>query len=82
MGVWVPDGAGGYLVLSEPWPAMLRTLWGRLRAPWDDDADLERGDVPGWVLITVMTLTLGFGLFKIAGPELNSMLRSALNSVQ
>ena len=24
----VPHGAGGYLVLSEPWPAMLRTLWG------------------------------------------------------
>jgi acetyl-CoA synthetase len=24
----VPDGAGGYLVLTEPWPAMLRTLWG------------------------------------------------------
>ena len=24
----VPDGNGGYLVLREPWPAMLRTLWG------------------------------------------------------
>ncbi|MCD4532732.1 acetate--CoA ligase [Nocardioides sp. cx-169] len=24
----VPDGAGGYLVVKEPWPAMLRTLWG------------------------------------------------------
>ncbi|MEW1912616.1 acetate--CoA ligase [Kitasatospora sp. NPDC085895] len=24
----VPDGAGGYLVLTEPWPAMLRTVWG------------------------------------------------------
>ncbi|MGN0063919.1 MAG: acetate--CoA ligase [Nocardioides sp.] len=24
----VPDGTGGYLVLREPWPAMLRTLWG------------------------------------------------------
>jgi acetyl-CoA synthetase len=27
----VPDGSGGYLVLTEPWPSMLRTLWG------DDD---------------------------------------------
>jgi acetyl-CoA synthetase len=27
----VPNGSGGYLVLTEPWPAMLRTLWG------DDD---------------------------------------------
>lgn len=27
----VPAGHGGYLVMREPWPAMLRTLWG------DDD---------------------------------------------
>ena len=24
----VPDGSGGFLVVKEPWPAMLRTLWG------------------------------------------------------
>ncbi|WP_133786774.1 acetate--CoA ligase [Kribbella sp. VKM Ac-2571] len=24
----VPDGSGGYLVITKPWPAMLRTLWG------------------------------------------------------
>ncbi len=30
-GAPVPDGGGGYLVLTEPWPAMLRTIWG------DDD---------------------------------------------
>jgi acetyl-CoA synthetase len=24
----VPNGAGGYLVLTEPWPAMLRGIWG------------------------------------------------------
>ncbi len=24
----VPDGSGGYLVLTEPWPSMLRTIWG------------------------------------------------------
>ena len=28
LGQSVPDGGGGYLVLSEPWPAMLRTIWG------------------------------------------------------
>jgi acetyl-CoA synthetase len=27
-GTEVPNGSGGYLVLTEPWPAMLRTLWG------------------------------------------------------
>ncbi|HEX5568087.1 MAG TPA: acetate--CoA ligase [Streptomyces sp.] len=24
----VPNGSGGYLVITEPWPAMLRTVWG------------------------------------------------------
>jgi acetyl-CoA synthetase len=24
----VPDGSGGYLVLTAPWPSMLRTIWG------------------------------------------------------
>jgi acetyl-CoA synthetase len=24
----VPDGSGGYLVLTEPWPSMLRGIWG------------------------------------------------------
>jgi acetyl-CoA synthetase len=24
----VPNGAGGYLVLTEPWPGMLRGIWG------------------------------------------------------
>jgi acetyl-CoA synthetase len=27
-GASVPPGGGGYLVLREPWPAMLRTIWG------------------------------------------------------
>jgi acetyl-CoA synthetase len=28
VGESVPNGSGGYLVLTRPWPAMLRTLWG------------------------------------------------------
>jgi acetyl-CoA synthetase len=27
-GASVPDGGGGYLVLRDPWPSMLRTIWG------------------------------------------------------
>ncbi|MBX6722728.1 MAG: acetate--CoA ligase, partial [Dactylosporangium sp.] len=27
-GLSVPNGGGGYLVIREPWPAMLRTIWG------------------------------------------------------
>ncbi len=41
----------------------------------------ERGDVPGWVLITVMTAGLVAGLWAVAGSQLGSMLRAALASV-
>jgi len=41
----------------------------------------DRGDVPGWVLITVMTAGLVVGLWSIAGPQLKSVLNNALHSV-
>ena len=41
----------------------------------------ERGDVPGWVLITVMTAGLVAILYKIAGNQLADLLRSALHKV-
>lgn len=53
-------------------------LWLALTAPPPRD---ERGDVPGWVLVTVMTAGLVGALWKLAGPQLDSMLSSALDSV-
>jgi hypothetical protein len=44
--------------------------------------DTERGDVPGWVLITVMTAGLVAALWAVAGPQLQQMLRDALSSVK
>lgn len=41
----------------------------------------EHGDVPGWVLITVMTAGLVAGIWAIAGNQLGAMLRAALSSV-
>lgn len=41
----------------------------------------ERGDVPGWVLITVMTAALVGALWQIAGDRLSSMLTAALDNV-
>ena len=41
----------------------------------------ERGDVPGWVLITVMSAGLVAGLWAVAGDQLEQMLRAALSSV-
>ncbi len=45
------------------------------------DRTSERGDVPGWVMVTVMTAGLVAALWALAGPELERMLRDALRSV-
>lgn len=41
----------------------------------------QRGDVPGWVLITVMTAGLVTVIWAVARDELQQLLRDALNSV-
>lgn len=41
----------------------------------------ERGDVPGWVMITVMTAALVAAILTFAQAELVSMVKAALNRV-
>jgi Tfp pilus assembly protein PilX len=41
----------------------------------------ERGDVPGWVLITVMTAGLVVAIWALAAEQLKAMLERALDSV-
>ncbi len=41
----------------------------------------ERGDVPGWVLVTLMTAGLVIALWAIAGPALQSVFESAIAQV-
>jgi hypothetical protein len=41
----------------------------------------DRGDVPGWVLITVMTAGLVVAVWSVADGQLRSVLTSALRSV-
>lgn len=43
--------------------------------------DRERGDVPGWVLITLMTAGIVTVLWRFAGPRLLEILTTAINSV-
>ncbi len=45
-----------------------------------EDRD-DRGDVPGWVLITVMTAALVVVIWGVAESELSRLLRQALGSV-
>lgn len=48
----------------------------RLRARLDD-----RGDVPGWVLVTIMTAGLVTAIWLIADDQLTAILERALGSV-
>lgn len=47
---------------------------GRLR-------DEERGDVPGWVLVTLMTAGLVIVLWTVAGPALTGVFEQAIARV-
>lgn len=49
-------------------------------APLDDDAP-DRGDVPGWVLVTMMTAGLVVLLWGVAGPALIALFNQAIASV-
>ena len=41
----------------------------------------DRGDVPGWVLITLMTAGLVTAIWAIAGPQLTSLFENAIKGV-
>jgi hypothetical protein len=41
----------------------------------------ERGDVPGWVLVVLMTTGLVTGIWTLAAPRFDSILRNSLDSM-
>jgi len=56
--------------------AALATLGSRLR-----DDDRERGDVPGWVMITVMTAALVLAILIPFREAIVTAVQNALDSV-
>jgi len=42
----------------------------------------DRGDVPGWVLVTIMTAGLVAAIWGLAEDQLKQMLADALNQVK
>lgn len=58
-------------------PRLISTLRDRGRAFEADD----RGDVPGWVLITLMTAGLVVVIWALAGPALASLFEQAISRV-
>jgi len=61
---------------------MTRPHAGSDTAPAPDvDLDDDRGDVPGWVLITLMTAGLVIILWGVAGPLLQNVFTQAIDRV-
>ncbi|MGJ0384577.1 hypothetical protein [Paenarthrobacter sp. YJN-D] len=67
--------------------APVRTVSGRalltdfvLRAAPQPE-EQERGDVPGWVMITLMSAVLVAGLLALATPALNDLFTQAMSKV-
>lgn len=52
--------------------------WKRLRRPTLGD---DTGDVPGWVLITLMTAGLVVLIWSLAGPALQQVFQQAIERV-
>lgn len=53
----------------------------RALTAWGDIRDDERGDVPGWVLITLMTAGLVVLIWALAGPALAGLFEQAIARV-
>lgn len=53
----------------------------RLRS-WGSHLDEpERGDVPGWVMITLMTAGLVVLIWAVAGPALQNVFETAISRI-
>lgn len=53
----------------------------RLRGTAGEIIDDEQGDVPGWVLITLMTAGLVVVIWALAGPALADLFQQAIERV-
>ena len=60
---------------------MIGSMRRRLRTAWGALAADERGDVPGWVLITLMTAGLVVVIWALAGPALAGLFEQAISRV-
>lgn len=54
----------------------------RARAALRRFHDDEAGDVPGWVLVTLMTAGLVVAIWALAGPALEELFTQAIEQVQ
>jgi len=60
----------------------LKAIFSQIRKYFDSKILLdERGDVPGWVLVVLMTTGLVTAIWTIAAPRLTAILRNSLDAM-
>ncbi len=60
---------------------LLSRLHSRLHSSLHSPQERERGDVPGWVMITLMTAVIVVLIWGIASSSLQNLLSSAFSKV-
>jgi hypothetical protein len=75
-GFRVKRGSRPFLWLAVGLLSLTRRLARRVSA-----GPRDRGDVPGWVLVTIMTAGLVVALWAIAGKRLGELFSNALDQV-
>ena len=67
--------------MNTPRPHRARFATCLSHAPAKKLLDDESGDVPGWVLVTLMTAGLVVLIWAVAGPALSALFEQAIQRV-
>jgi hypothetical protein len=70
--------AGSFALVGRCGWAALEAALARNSNPEDHR---DRGDVPGWVMITLMSAVLVAALLALAGPALEGLFNQAMDTV-
>jgi len=68
---------------GDGWPRLAASIMTRIRLfhRHFPKSERDRGDVPGWVLVTLMTAGLVVALWGAAGPRLVQIFNDAVDNV-
>ena len=71
------------MTINSIWTTLLtKKIFKRIILKWRKALVSEsRGDVPGWVLVVLMTTALVTGIWSIAAPKLTMILRNSLDAM-
>lgn len=68
-------------MLQTKYGATLESHLNVARIKFETAGKSERGDVPGWVLVVLMTTGLVTGIWTVAQPRLSSILKNSLDNM-